>query len=172
MGEPGIPSDNDRAVAIQRARVILENIRNDEDPSVPGLLTLSKEQRSALRTLVLGLASTLDLTNTALQRACAIADEVTGSREVAGHRKAIEIRAELSELRSIGIPVAFCAECGKRVATCFGNYEDHSKEHCPHPGCTQHGEQPACDHCCEHGNEDGHCREIEDRPAIVMEVEE
>jgi hypothetical protein len=41
-----------------------------------------------------------------------------------------------------------CAICGK-PATCFGRYE--------HP---DNPEQFACDDCCGHGNEDGHCEPI------------
>lgn len=41
-----------------------------------------------------------------------------------------------------------CAICGG-VAACIGAYE----------GATV--EQPACDSCCAHGNEDGHCRPID-----------
>jgi hypothetical protein len=46
-----------------------------------------------------------------------------------------------------------CAHCGK-PATCIGEYET----------CTG-DEQPACDDCCGHGNEDGHCRPIVAAPA-------
>jgi hypothetical protein len=40
-----------------------------------------------------------------------------------------------------------CATCGQ-TATCFGAYE----------GDTQ--EEYACDDCCAHGNEDGHCKPV------------
>lgn len=39
-----------------------------------------------------------------------------------------------------------CANCGN-LATCFGQYENNP-------------EGFACDACCGHGNEDGHCSEI------------
>ena len=39
-----------------------------------------------------------------------------------------------------------CAHCGK-PATCFGSYEGHPEAY-------------ACDECCGHGNEDGHCEPI------------
>lgn len=38
-----------------------------------------------------------------------------------------------------------CSTCGK-PAVCVGRYEDM-----PEPG------EPACDECCGHGCEDGHC---------------
>lgn len=44
-----------------------------------------------------------------------------------------------------------CDTCEK-PATCFGAYE---------------GEKPetwACDDCCAHGNEDGHCHPVADHP--------
>lgn len=41
-----------------------------------------------------------------------------------------------------------CHICGK-PATCIGAYEDPEAK-----------DQPACDECCGHGNEDGHCRPI------------
>lgn len=41
-----------------------------------------------------------------------------------------------------------CHICGK-LATCIGEYET----------CTGI-ERPACDDCCGHGNEDGHCQRI------------
>lgn len=45
-----------------------------------------------------------------------------------------------------------CQDCGKKPATCFGAYEG------------QKPETFACDECCGHGNEDGHCHPIEDHP--------
>lgn len=42
-----------------------------------------------------------------------------------------------------------CVNCGK-PATCIGRYEDATKY------------SPACDECCGHGNEDGHCIQISD----------
>lgn len=41
-----------------------------------------------------------------------------------------------------------CHVCGK-PATCIGRYED-----------PEGPIQPACDDCCGHGNEDGHCERI------------
>lgn len=60
-------------------------------------------------------------------------------------------------------PVPMCEHCGLRPATCLGNYEDHSVEDCEFPGvfgCSQHGRRLACDECCGHANEDGHCQPI------------
>lgn len=46
-----------------------------------------------------------------------------------------------------------CAICGN-PATCVGHYESGDEEY-----------DPACDDCCGHGNEDGHCvRCTEDEP--------
>lgn len=39
-----------------------------------------------------------------------------------------------------------CACCGE-PATCFGSYEQGPEDY-------------ACDNCCQHGNEDGHCKPI------------
>lgn len=47
------------------------------------------------------------------------------------------------------LPAPVCHVCGKS-ATCIGEYET----------CTGN-EQHACDACCGHGNEDGHCRPVE-----------
>lgn len=44
-----------------------------------------------------------------------------------------------------------CAHCEKNEATCRGSYEGH-----------EHKDTPACDECCGHGNEDGHCEPIEE----------
>lgn len=41
-----------------------------------------------------------------------------------------------------------CAQCGG-IATCTGSYEGAGEP-----------DKPACDDCCGHGNEDGHCRPI------------
>jgi hypothetical protein len=43
----------------------------------------------------------------------------------------------------------FCAHCNERPATCIGEYET----------CTG-VDTFACDVCCAHGNEDGHCRPL------------
>lgn len=42
--------------------------------------------------------------------------------------------------------VPLCAHCGQ-PATCIGHYEDPLAK-----------DEYACDDCCGHGNEDGHCR--------------
>lgn len=42
---------------------------------------------------------------------------------------------------------AVCANCGEPAA-CFGSYETEL-----HPAY-------ACDDCCAHGNEDGHCEQL------------
>lgn len=59
-----------------------------------------------------------------------------------GRETAIEI------CRSINLAgPKVCANCGKPAA-CFGSYEDDL-----HPAY-------ACDECCGHGNEDGHCEPV------------
>lgn len=45
-----------------------------------------------------------------------------------------------------GSVMPVCANCGK-PATCYGAYEDQNHAY-------------ACDDCCGHGNEDGHCYPI------------
>lgn len=45
-----------------------------------------------------------------------------------------------------------CRTCDA-PATCIGEYEGHG------------GEQPACDDCCGHGNEDGHCERVGGSPS-------
>lgn len=52
----------------------------------------------------------------------------------------------------------FCAQCGKNPATCIGEYET-----------CEGNEQPACNSCCQHGNEDGHCRPIVAAPSAPAE---
>lgn len=42
-----------------------------------------------------------------------------------------------------------CARCQERPATCLGEYESDTGN-----------EEYACDECCGHGNEDGHCVRI------------
>lgn len=64
-----------------------------------------------------------------------------------------------------------CAHCEKHPASCLGCYEDHSREDCPHEGCTQHGEDYACDHCCGHCNEDGYCWALADIPGVVQTLD-
>lgn len=49
-----------------------------------------------------------------------------------------------------------CAVCGQQ-ATCIGIYERDA-------GAALALEMPACDDCCAHGNEDGHCRPIAPAP--------
>lgn len=48
-----------------------------------------------------------------------------------------------------GAPV--CHICGK-PATCIGRYDNMKTD------------EPACDDCCGHGCEDGHCEPIEAKP--------
>lgn len=50
-----------------------------------------------------------------------------------------------------------CAICGK-PATCVGRYEDM-----PEPG------EPACDECCGHACEDGHCDQLYDEDGGLMQ---
>jgi hypothetical protein len=59
-----------------------------------------------------------------------------------GRNEAVAICAAINRL---GEPV--CAECGK-PATCFGSYE------------TELTPAYACNECCMHGNEDGHCEPV------------
>lgn len=175
MGEPAIPIHPERRRAVERAREVIEAIRADEVPSYPrfearrSLIGIdARENNEEIDRLVWLLASTLDIQNTALSRALDIADELNGDN---GDAEELERRKkQIAELRAFCTPVAFCAHCGKRPATCLGRYEDHSEEHCQHEGCTQHEESPACDECCGHGNEDGACSEIE-HPALVVEYE-
>lgn len=57
--------------------------------------------------------------------------------------------AEPTDLRSVPPDTGWlCVHCG-RPATCIGAYENAQIE------------EPACDVCCGHANEDGHCRQIE-----------
>lgn len=68
-------------------------------------------------------------------------------------------------------PAPTCAQCGQRPAVCLGLYHG---EHRDDAGrfvkagapcasdpklelCEDTVDQPACDACCYHGNEDGHC---------------
>ena len=50
-----------------------------------------------------------------------------------------------------------CALCGNPAA-CVGNYEDM-----PYPG------EPACDECCGHGCEDGHCEPLYDEDGDITQ---
>ena len=59
-----------------------------------------------------------------------------------------ELHKRLGDLLDAG-PV--CATCGK-PATCIGAYEGSTVD------------EYACDDCCGHGNEDGHCRPLETKP--------
>jgi hypothetical protein len=43
---------------------------------------------------------------------------------------------------------SICAHCGERPATCIGRYESMRKD------------EPACDECCGHACEDGHCEPV------------
>lgn len=61
-----------------------------------------------------------------------------------------------------------CASCGVRPATCVGPYEGPTCSHVPpcEPQlvlCSDMVDQAACDECCGHGNEDGHCHPIHER---------
>lgn len=71
----------------------------------------------------------------------------------AAHRlEAVLRRSEAREPQQ-----AICHICGK-PATCIGEYETRTGN-----------EQYACDTCCVHGNEDGHCRPI---TALILEARE
>jgi len=50
-----------------------------------------------------------------------------------------------------------CAGCGDRLATCRGSYEGAPESY-------------ACDGCCGHGNEDGHCDPVEHAAAVRAAV--
>jgi hypothetical protein len=51
-----------------------------------------------------------------------------------------------------------CGHCAKEGATCFGSYESDTHAY-------------ACDDCCGHGNEDGHCAPIgEPEETCCMEL--
>lgn len=165
MGEPAIPTADDRERAIKLARGILQDIRDDEAPSYPRfrgghfIKLDADEKNEELDRLVYLLASTLDMVNTALQHACAVHDDPNGiTSNISGAMDELASHRRIAECRAIGIPVVFCATCGRRSATCMGRYEDMEKE------------EPACDECCGHGNEDGACHEI-DHPALVVEFE-
>lgn len=43
--------------------------------------------------------------------------------------------------------VPSCEQCGERPAFCLGRYDSPRDAY-------------ACDECCGHGNEDGHCRPL------------
>lgn len=57
-------------------------------------------------------------------------------------------------------------DCGKPAA-CIGQYADHAQEDCAYEGCTQHRNNPACDDCCGHACEDGHCDPIYDEDGMI-----
>jgi hypothetical protein len=59
-----------------------------------------------------------------------------------GHDEAVAIATLANRT---GDPI--CADCGEPAA-CFGSYETEF-----HPAY-------ACDECCAHGNEDGHCEPV------------
>lgn len=175
MGEPAIPNERERSKAISWARAIVEAVRNDEEQDVyrapPAKSYEEREDRKALDLVVFRMACTIDLLNTALQRAC----DIASSPELGSWMETVEdlerTQAELAALRAVGVPVKFCAQCGKRPAVCIGKYEDHTpSETCTKACAKQHQDEPACGECCGHGNEDGHCSEI-DHPAAVLEVE-
>jgi protein gp37 len=66
------------------------------------------------------------------------------------------LRAGVKQCRELDIPCFIkqlgdhvpCAHCGTRKATCIGKYEAMTTY------------EPACDECCGHGNEDGHCEPL------------
>lgn len=60
-----------------------------------------------------------------------------------GHAEAVFICATVNRGGA-----KLCAECGE-PATCFGSYE------------TDLNPAYACDECCGHGNEDGHCDQVD-----------
>lgn len=71
------------------------------------------------------------------------------------------------------IAEAICAHCEERAAACLGCYEDHSREDCPLADgeCKQHDEDYACDECCGHANEDGHCWPLADIPGVLTTID-
>lgn len=79
--------------------------------------------------------------------------------ELWGVMAAFAAREELPLSGMILVPV--CGECGKRPASCLGQYDDHNADSCEDRACTQHQTAFACDECCGHGNEDGGCRPLE-----------
>lgn len=179
MGEPAIPTEQQRRKAIYRAREILAAIRDDEEPPYPRLTTKAfpmvvKERNEELDRLVWQLAATLELTNTALQQALHIAEELNGDM---GDDDELETRRkQIAKLRAVGLPVELCAQCGIGAAYCKGLYEGEGCKHDPECNpvlqlCSDSVDQPACDECCGHGNEDGHCHELDERPVIVLELQ-
>jgi hypothetical protein len=61
--------------------------------------------------------------------------------------------------------IVLCAICNDRPTTCTGLYESNACRHEPECEpklelCSDTVDQPACDECCGHGNEDGHCHPI------------
>lgn len=68
------------------------------------------------------------------------------------------VRAELDAMRAALCSYApRCAGCGDRLATCRGSYEGAPESY-------------ACDGCCGHGNEDGHCDPVEHAAAVRAAV--
>lgn len=74
-------------------------------------------------------------------------------------------RTEVEKLRA-ALPT--CDHCEQRPATCLGCYEDHARGDCG--DCAQHDEAYACDECCGHGNEDGHCWPLQDVAGVLTTV--
>jgi hypothetical protein len=59
------------------------------------------------------------------------------------------------DLRALGLRVVVCAICGQE-ATCIGQYDDATAP------------APACDDCCGHACEDGHCDPLDEcAPEVV-----
>lgn len=84
-------------------------------------------------------------------------DEHCVIRDDAGRAVVERLRGSDHEQRETAVAICnavnrtgdrVCANCGDRAA-CFGSYEDEL-----HPAY-------ACDNCCGHGNEDGHCEPAE-----------
>jgi hypothetical protein len=75
-----------------------------------------------------------DLTSRAAGAGERVVDAIAAERDAA--------RAELAKTQARAIK---CGHCEHEAATCFGSYEDDDNW------------AFACDTCCGHGNEDGHC---------------
>lgn len=53
----------------------------------------------------------------------------------------------------------YCTNC-KKFATCIGRYD-----------CMPN-EEPACDMCCGHGNEDGYCTELPQAENVRLNLDD
>lgn len=69
--------------------------------------------------------------------------------------RALEARCQQAEQR-----IPKCSRCGKPAA-CLGSYESPDNPY-----------EYACDECCGHGNEDGHCEQLDRIPAFVTKSHE